>query len=92
MSDERLALHRMTRAAWHGIRMAGQNRPQLTIPPQPGDDDMILAAVIDERDALLEKLGAAQEENYRLGEELAKALDALADAATPAPADARGEG
>lgn len=66
MTDARTALHRMTRAAWHGIRMAGQNRPQLSIPPQPGDDDMVLAAVIDERDELRVPLVALQANWERL--------------------------
>jgi len=59
MSNERLARHWSTTKAYDALQRLIEGKHRLHIPVQESDEDRIIAAVIDERDALLAALDAA---------------------------------
>lgn len=58
MSDERLARHWSTTKAYDALQRFIEGKHRLHIPVQESDEDRIIAAVIDERDALREEVAA----------------------------------
>lgn len=59
MNDERLPRHWSTTKAYDALQRLIEGKHRLHIPVQESDEDRIIAAVIDERDALTAALDAA---------------------------------